>query len=165
MRYPGMLLREILIWKAWLYANALRFDRYEYNVRLGVGVDPGPSYEMSARRQWILNSMKRADVVAVAGGRVTIIEVEENPGLSAFGQLQGYANLWRDRIRRGGAHDVHKQLGVEDFFPLDLPRDPDPSLLMVVARASNDALTNAQASGVRVEVVPVDFSSLKPGAK
>ena len=34
LKYPGMQLREILIWKQWLYQNSTRFDRYEYNVRL-----------------------------------------------------------------------------------------------------------------------------------
>src|SRR5260370_1001886 len=102
LRFPGMQLREILIWKNWLYQNSTRFDRYEYNVRLGSGVDPGPSYPDSSRRMWIANSMKRADVVAVKAGRATIIEVEENPGLTAFGQSAGYLALWRQRVAAGG---------------------------------------------------------------
>jgi hypothetical protein len=167
-RFPGMLLREILIWKNWLYQNSTRFDRYEYNVRLGEGVDPGPSYNAAElsdvyaiRRQWVLNSMKRADVVAVRGGHVTIIEVEDNPGLSAFGQLTGYLALWRSRVTRGGSPDVHKTLGVEDFFPADLPLDRDPKALLVCARCGNDALAVAASSGVQVEVIPTDFTPLK----
>jgi hypothetical protein len=165
LKYPGMLLREILVWKTWQFGNASRFDRFEYNVRLGDGVDPGPSYQDSARRQWILNSMKRADVIAVKGSRVTIIEVEDNPGLSAIGQVVGYEALWVARVRRGGPPDWQIAVGVEDFFPTDLPLDPDPDTLLVVARAGNDLLTVAQRSGVKVEVVQTDFSPLKPGAK
>jgi hypothetical protein len=165
LKYPGMQVREILIWKNWLYQNSTRFDRYEYNVRLGDGVDPGPSYPDSSRRMWIANSMKRVDVVAVKGQHVTIIEVEENPGLTAFGQLAGYQTLWRNRVRAGGPPEVHKQLDVEKFFPADLPLDPDPSLLLVCARVGNDALAVAKSAGVAVEVVTTDFSSLKkPGA-
>jgi hypothetical protein len=164
LRFPGMLPREILIWKNWLYQNSTRFDRYEYNVRLGEGVDPGPSYPDSSRRMWILNSMKRADVVAVKGGRVTIIEVEENPGLTAFGQLSGYLALWRARVANGGPPLVHKNLGVEDSFPADLPLDPDPAVLLVCARVGNDALAVARSSGVAVDVIPTDFSSLAKGA-
>jgi hypothetical protein len=159
-----MLPREILIWKNWLYTNSTRFDRYEYNVRLGEGVDPGPSYPDSSRRMWILNSMKRADVIAVKGGRVTIIEVEENPGLTAFGQLAGYVALWRARVGNGGPPHVHRILGVEDSFPADLPLDPNPSVLLVCARVGNDALAVARSSGVAVDVIPTDFSSLAKGA-
>jgi hypothetical protein len=165
LRFPGMQLREILIWKNWLYGNSTRFDRYEYNVRLGDGVDPGPSYPDSSRRQWIANSMKRVDVIAVKGERVTIIEVEENPGLTAFGQLAGYLTLWRRRIQNGGPPAVHLQLGVEKFFPADLPLDPSPAGFIVGARVGNDALAVAQSSNVAVEVVPTDFSPLKGGGR
>lgn len=165
LKYPGMQLREILIWKNWLYANSTRFDRYEYNVRLGSGVDPGASFPDSSRRMWIANSMKRADVIAVKGGHVTIVEVEENPGLTAFGQLAGYVTLWRQRIINGGPPAVHLSLGVENFFPADLPLDPNPSAFIVAARVGNDALAVAQSSNVAVEVVPTDFSSLKGGGR
>lgn len=156
-----MSLPEILIWKTWLFQNSLRFDRYEYNVRLGDGVDPGEGYSVSERRQWILNSMKRADAIAVKQSRVTIVEVERNPGLSNLGQLQGYLVLWRQRVRRGGPPMVHLALGVEDFFPKDLPLDPDPALLLVCAQIGNDALAVAKGSGISVEVVPTDFTPLK----
>lgn len=162
-RYPGMLPREILIWKNWLYQNSTRFDRYEYNVRLGEGTDPGPSYPDSSRRMWILNSMKRADVIAVKGGHITIIEVEENPGLTAFGQLAGYVALWRQRVQNGGSPQVHLTLGVEASFPADLPLDPNPAVLLVCARVGNDALAVARSSGVAVDVIPTDFSSLAKG--
>src|SRR5258707_13801836 len=89
LRFPGMQVREILIWKNWLYANSTRFDRYEYNVRLGDGVDPGPSYPESSRRMWIANSLKSGDVVAGKSDRVTSIAVEENHDLTAFDQLSG----------------------------------------------------------------------------
>jgi hypothetical protein len=165
LKFPGMQVREILIWKNWLYLNSTRFDRYEYNVRLGDGVDPGQSYPDSSRRMWIANSMKRVDVVAVRGGHVTLIEVEENPGMTAFGQLAGYQTLWRNRVAAGGSPAVHTQLDVEKFFPADLPSDPNPSLLLVSARVGNDALAVAKSAGVAVEVVPTDFSSLKAPLK
>src|SRR5260370_13493388 len=134
LRLPGMQLREMLIWKNWLYGNSTRFDRYEYNVRLGDGVDPGPSYPDSSRRQWIANSMKRVDVVAVKGERVTIIEVEENPGLTAFGQLAGYVVLWRGRIANGGPPFVLLSLCFDKLFSHDLPHAPHPDPLLVFAR-------------------------------
>jgi hypothetical protein len=90
--------------------------------------------------------------------------VEENPGMTAFGQLAGYQTLWRNRVLSGGPPAVHVSLDVQKFFPVDLPLDPDPSLLLVCARVGNDALAVAKSAGVSVEVVPTDFSSLKvPG--
>jgi hypothetical protein len=114
---------------------------------------------------WIANSMKRIDVVAVKGAQVTLIEVEENPGMTAFGQLVGYQTLWRARLAAGGPPAVHKALGVLKFFPDDLPVDPNPSLLLVSARVGNDALAVARSVGVHVDVVPTDFSVLAAGRK
>lgn len=161
--YPAMQLREILIWQNWLNGNAGRFDAYFYNVRLGDGVDPGSSYENWARLQWIANSMKRADVFAVKGGHLTIIEVEENPGMTAFGQIAGYLALWRRYVANGGPSDVQKNLGVTKFIDAAIPLDPDPALLLVCARVSNDAIAVAQHSGVSVEVVNTDFTVLRSG--
>jgi hypothetical protein len=158
-----MALREILIWKNWLQANESRFGRYEYNIRLGEGQDPGASYTPSERRQWIANTMKRADVFAVKGGHVTIIEVEENPGTSAINQPLAYATLWRAYVRNGGPSLEHKSVGVDRFVPQDMPLDPDPFLMLVCARASNDAMTVAKAAGIEVDVVKTDFSVLKKG--
>jgi len=60
---------------------------------------------------------------------------------------------------------VHHSLGVENFFPADLPLDPNPSGFIVAARVGNDALAVAQSSNVTVEVVPTDFSPLKGGGR
>jgi hypothetical protein len=163
-RFPAMQLREILVWENWLGGNAGRFDSYFYNVRLGEGTDPGSSYEDWARRMWIANSMKRADVFAVKGGRLTIIEVEEAPGLTAFGQIAGYVALWRLYVRNGGPSDTHKNLGVDRFVPAALPLDSDPPVMLVCARISIDAIAVAQHAGVAVEVVNTDFTVLRSPA-
>src|SRR5260370_6465066 len=109
--------------------------------------------------------MKGVDVVAVEGGCGSSVEVEENPGLTGFGQLAGYVVLWRGRIANGGPPLVHLSLGVERLFPDDLPHDPNPDTLLVCARIGNDALAVARSSGVNVEVVPTDFTPLKGGGR
>ena len=109
--------------------------------------------------------MKRVDVVAVKGGHVTIIEVEENPGLTAFGQLAGYQVLWRAFVANGGPSPLQKQLDVAKFFPADLPLDPNPDVLLVCARIGNDALAVARSSNVNVDVIATDFSPLKGGGR
>ena len=44
LSYPAMQPREIIVWRNWLKENEPRFSRYEYNIRLGGGLDPGPSF-------------------------------------------------------------------------------------------------------------------------
>jgi hypothetical protein len=156
-----MLPREILIWRNWLKGNEPRFDRYEYNLRLGSGVDPGTGYSLEARQSAILNSRRRLDVIAFNLGRATIIEVEENPGLSAYGQLLGYETLWRQYVQQGGPSDLDKNMDLARFYPADLPLDPDPKLLMVCARINADARLVLERGAIAVEVIPTDFSELR----
>jgi len=43
---------------------------------------------------WRFNVSKRADVIATTRHEVWIIEVADDPGLRAIGQLQVYRTLW-----------------------------------------------------------------------
>lgn len=139
LSYPGMLLREIIIWRNWLRANEPRFERYDYNLRVGKGVDPGAGFPEEIRRDGILNSQRRIDAIGFRAGRATLIEVEENPGLSAVGQLLGYKVLWQQ----------------------DNPAELPPELLMVAARASDDAKLVIFSAGIALDLVLTDFSELR----
>lgn len=161
-RFPGMLPREILVWRNWLRTNSERFDRYEYNLRIGQGTDPGEGFSKELRRDAILISRKRVDVVAWRAGRVTLIEVEDNPGLSNFGQIAGYEFLWKDFLRHGGLSPLDVELGLTKFFPADLPFDLNPSLMLICARIGVDARLVMERSGILVEIVETDFRELKP---
>lgn len=94
-RFPAMLPREALIWRGWLQEHEREYDRFEYNVRLGEGLDPGPSFPDFVRRDAVLSTQKRVDAVGFRPGEVWIFEVKERAGLSAIGQLIGYRSLWR----------------------------------------------------------------------
>lgn len=139
LSYPNMLPREVLIWKGWLREHEGEFDRYDYNVRVGKGVDPGEGYNVETRRDAILNSQKRIDCVARNGSAATIIEVEENPGTKALGQLEAYEYLWKQ----------------------DNPTLSTPRLIVVCARANPDETAYFQAKGIRVYIVPTDFTVLR----
>jgi hypothetical protein len=157
-----MLPREILVWRTWYRTNADRFDRYFYNMRVGQGTDPGEGYSKEARRGALLASRKRIDVVGWKLGHATLIEVEDNPGLSNFGQIAGYETLWREFVRQGGLTPLDYELGVEKFYPTDMPLDLHPALMVVCARIGVDARLVLERGGVTVEVVPTDFSELRP---
>ncbi len=139
-KYPGMLPREILIWEAWLLKNAGRFERYDYNVRVGDGRDPGEAFPQWAREMAIASSQLRLDVLAWRSTQATIIEVEENPGMRAIGQIIGYETFW-----------------VRDNRTL-----PRPKLLLIVSVLNSDPALVATRAGIEIEVVKPDFSILYP---
>lgn len=140
LKYPAMLPREILIWRNWLKKFEKSYERYEYNVRVGKGTDPGRSYPEPERTMGVKISQKRIDVVAWIGNQATIIEVEDRPGVSGPAQLIVYETLWRD----------------------DNKYRPAPILLLVVPRIQEDTLRVAVKAGIRVEIVETDFSELRP---
>jgi hypothetical protein len=94
--YPAMLPAEIAVWRAWLRLNAGNYDRFEYNVRVGPGFDPGPNVAPADRQMSLDITRKRIDALAWAGNQPTVIEVKDRAGLSAIGQLMGYIVHWKD---------------------------------------------------------------------
>jgi len=156
-----MLPREVLIWKNWLRSNESRFSDYEYNFRVGEGADPGEGYSPDMRANGMLNSMKRVDAVAWTGNSVTLIEVEDRPGLSNFGQIVAYGDLFVDYARRRGPTNLQHMLGVDQYINPKVPFDAAPRLMLVCNVIGADAFRVLEKSHVKVEVVPTDFSSLK----
>lgn len=138
LRYPGMLVREILIWQNWLKAHESAYERFDYNVRIGPGYDPGPAYDEATRFMALANSKKRMDAVIWKGNQATLVEVKDRAGASALGQLLTYLPLW------AAEH-------------LDVPR---PKMLLVSNRIQPGIDVAAQYHGVFVNVVPTDFSIL-----
>ena len=138
LRFPGMLPREVLIWKAWLRRHEKEYDSFAYNERIGPGYDPGPAWPANMRLMAIANSQKRMDAVAWQGTQATLIEVKDRAGASSLGQLLTYFPLW------SAAHT-------------DVPR---AKLLLVSNRIQPGIDTAAEFHGVQVEVIPVDFSIL-----
>lgn len=137
-KYPGMAPREVIIFRAWLNQHQNEYDRFEYNVRVGNGVDPGPTYPSIYRQQYIENTQKRIDVVGWQGDQPTIIEVKDRATASCMSQILTYKTLW----------------------PLTFPNTPAPKLLLVTNRVAQDMPLVLNASGIALEIVPADFSIL-----
>lgn len=138
LRYPGMLPREILIWQNWLAQNQQNYTRFEYNVRIGPGYDPGPGWPENMRLMAIANSQKRLDAVIWNGTQATLVEVKDRAGASALGQLLTYFPLWT------ATHT-------------DLPR---AKMLLVSNRIQPGIDVAAAFHNVAVAIVPTDFSQL-----
>jgi len=139
LRFPGLLPREIIILRNWLKLQESKYDRFDYNVRVGQGMDPGPSFSDEVRQDAILNTQKRIDAVGYRGLHVTLIEVKDRAGFSAVGQLVGYRELWQQEHRDG----------------------PPPQLLLISNRVQPDLLPVLKASGIALDLVEADFSELR----
>jgi hypothetical protein len=138
LSFPGMLPREILIWKAWLRLHESEYSNYDYNVRVGQGVDPGPGYTDAIRQMAILNSQKRIDAVAWQDVVPTIFEVKFCAGASAVGQLVVYRPLWAQ------------------LYPLV----PVTHLALVTNSLQADIQPALTQQGISLFVIPTDFSSI-----
>lgn len=138
LKFPGLLPREILVLRSWLKQHESEYDRFDFNVRLGSGFDPGPTYQQNIRDMAIANTQKRVDAVGFKGSQATLIEVKDRAGFSAIGQIVGYFHLWK------AAH----------------PLDPDPKMLMVANRVVDDIMPVLVGSGIELNLVEADFSVL-----
>lgn len=89
-----MLKPDIPVWYRFLTLYGGPFINLYYDVSVG-----GPYYTPEQlkdpiTRMWRGLTVKRIDALAELDDQVWIIEVSENPGLRAIGQLQSYRVLW-----------------------------------------------------------------------
>ena len=138
LQWPGMLPREVIIFREWLRLHAGEFDRFDGNVRIGAGHDPGPTWPDEIRRMAIMNTQLRVDAVGYQGAKPFLIEVKDSAGASATGQLVTDEAVW-----------------LQDF-----PSTPAPGLILVTNRVQANILPLIQKMGIRLDVVQVDFSEL-----
>jgi len=94
---PGhMLAEDIPVWYRFLEKYSKYFIAVYYDCLLG-GPFLSPEQEKDPlQRMWRYNTSKRADVIAETKSEVWIIEVADDPGLRAAGQLVVYESLWRE---------------------------------------------------------------------
>jgi len=93
-KYPGRFEPEHEVIGDWLQARGSLYDRIEFNVRLGAGVEPPAElvepYLTNAKEL----SQKRADIVVWIDDGVIIVEAKGRATTNALGQLQAYRTLW-----------------------------------------------------------------------
>lgn len=137
-RFPGLRPEEVLVLRAWLKVHEKQFDRFDYNVRVGPGQDPGPTFTDDMRRMAILNSQKRIDAVGYKGSTPWIIEVKQRAQSNAIGQLVSLDALWRN----------------------DNPTGATPVMLLVANTLAPDVPITLARYGIQLDTVSdVDFSA------
>jgi len=138
-KYPGMAPREVLIWREWLRLHQQDYSRWDYNVLVGTGVDPGPSYPQVYREQYIRNTQKRMDAIAYQGAQPSIFEIKDRATASSMSQLLTYGALWH----------------------VTFPGTLAPRLVLVTNRVTADMPMVLDKLGIRLDQVgDVDFSVL-----
>ncbi len=94
-RIPGHTQWESALMHEWLVLAGAAWEGFDFNVRLGGGYDPGPTYPAAIREGSILNTQPRADGIAYRGRQAAIVEIKISLYLYALGQLIGYEHLYR----------------------------------------------------------------------
>lgn len=137
-----MQVDEILVWRNWLVDHQQEYDRFDYNVLLGLNVDPGPDFPDYVRQAAIKTRSLRIDAVGWKGDQPTIFEVKRRAGPENVGQLLVYLHMWRAQSLSAA----------------------DPNLVLVTAGLNGHIVPAVQASNIQLAVVPTNFSFLSPHA-
>jgi len=91
--FDGLNDIAIALYRQWLQLYQDKFTSFQYNVRVGQGLDPGPNASDSMRAMWKSVTTKRIDVVAERPGETWVIEIEPRPGARTLGQVVLYMDL------------------------------------------------------------------------
>lgn len=162
LKFPAMLPEETLVMRAWLRLYEHLYDAFDYNTRIGAGdVPPNVTNEATVRNA-VLNSQLRIDAVGWQGihgfktptdayppsvvyaqfpnARATIIEVKRRAATGATNGIISYGHLWA----------------------VEFGQFPAPTRRIACATYSQTIVPILQREGILLDVLQVDFSSLKP---
>ena len=93
-QYSQMTARESALAREWIRRHAAEYDSLEFNAAVGAGVELGPQFSAEIRRQAMLGTRKRADIIARRGDRATIVELKNTLNAEALTQLLAYSALF-----------------------------------------------------------------------
>lgn len=160
LSYPGMLVDETVVWRAWALIHQNEFDRFDHNIRLGPAREPGPGLLPQVRKAEMLNSQMRVDSVGWKGidprmfqgpaitpaeiyalfpsAEATIFEVKRRATLAAYGEIMGYNHAWQE----------------------EFPNQPAPFLVIICTEYASTIIPATRASKVTIDLVTANFSIL-----
>ena len=93
-KFPHLLPDDIKVWERFLLRYGDEYTHFDYDVRVGYGRDPGPSYDQKMRQMGVDLSQRRIDAVGHKVDHLDIIEITHSAGLTAVGQLLAYPVLY-----------------------------------------------------------------------
>lgn len=92
--YAHLLPVDVAVWDRFLAKFGAEYDLLEYDIRVGLGRDPGDDYPENIRNMALDLSYRRIDCVAHSKGLITVIEITHSAGFKALGQIYGYPILY-----------------------------------------------------------------------
>lgn len=93
-RYPHLLSQDIPCWERFLLLYGSTYLRFDYDVHVGDGRDPGPQTPPQMRQVGIDLSHRRIDAIGYRPGETHIFEITRCASLKAVGQLISYPILY-----------------------------------------------------------------------
>jgi hypothetical protein len=131
-RYPHLLDQDAPILTAYLKQNGARYTQVDFDVRIGLGRDPGPYFEINIRKMALDLSRRRIDALGQTPRGVEIIEVTGAAGTNTLGQLTAYATIYQS----------------------DHPTEPPPRLILAAASLQTDMQTAYTNAGIEIHLYP-----------
>lgn len=160
LKYPGMQADETVVWRTWAALHQTEYDRFDHNVRLGTGTDPGPAYIAQVRRAMILNTQLRIDAVGWQGIDNTELPTSVESPQQIYNVFPSASPEIFEVKRRATASSIGEILSYFHAWDEAFPNNPAPQLRIVCAGYSSTIVPVARANDITLDVVAVNFSIL-----
>lgn len=92
--FPHLLPDDIPVWERFLATFPDRYDRIEYDVRVGKGRPAPPDFEPNIKKMALDLTRRRIDAVGFTNRRIDIIEITRLVDIKTIGQLFTYPALY-----------------------------------------------------------------------
>lgn len=129
--YPHFLPADTAIWTNFLLQYPDYFELVDYDIHVGKGIEPDPSWSPEIRYMAITLTQRRIDVLAIRNNIYHIVEVKKDPGVSSVGQLLGYRIL----------------------YEADYPDRPTPKLVLICNSLDRDLRLILDSLGISYFIV------------
>jgi hypothetical protein len=161
LKYPGLLPEETIVLRAWLRLNEGSFQRFDYNVRVGPGDDPGPRYSAQVRADGIALTQLRMDAVGWQGLGAAALPDEISSPAQVYAEFPNAVATIIEVKRRAAPSNVGQLTTYYHAWVTEFPSAPAPSLVLACTLYTPNILPALRNNNIRLDVVKADFSGLK----
>lgn len=160
LKYPGLLPDETLVLRAWLSINEGKFDRFDYNLRIGPDIDPGPQYSDAVRQDAILLQKLRIDAVGWRGVQNNLLPSDSQTPADVYALFPSALATIIEVKRRATASSIGQIVTYREQWEAEYPDAAQPDTLLVCTTYSPAIVATLTAQGIQLNTVAVNFSVL-----
>lgn len=161
LQYPGLIPEEALLARAWMDLYERQYSGFQFNVRIGAGDDPGPSYAAYARENAIVNSKLRLDAVAWQYLKPGYVLQDDTPPATTYLENPIAVPTLMEFKRRAATSAVSQLLAYQHIWAEDFPDQIQPALLLIANVVSPTIVPILKRAGIELVTVQADFSLLR----